>query len=410
MDEQELWTPADDETIRRALDTLRWETGALPLADVRFVKARGNSRRRRALVVGAAATAAAVAVVGVLGFNGLGRNQALDLSPAAPSTTPSLAAQHQRIGPQAVLVDVVDPVGTRDGIYGLEPAGDGPPYAGFYVIRVDPTTLKVTRSRLISGNPGGLTADASTLYTAATHTSAVLRFRVGDLLPLAAWRDPVASLLGPMAVTRSGLWVADAHGLTRLLGDLDQGGDSAQRWSAPPLMQTSYDGPDIGNEFWVVANDAHGCPALYAGTGPNGLEGHPTAVLHPTACELGFTALAAGPGVAWISTPSGSLASTALLTLNVVTTATWNITAGPHGSNEITPSVAGTISYISDPGTLYCLDDKGHLLATTTIAAQDGPVRIVRGGDHDFIIFSQGQIGTTHGPRIQPFSPASACH
>jgi hypothetical protein len=329
---------------------------------------------------------------------------------ASPIATPSLAAQHQRIGPPEVLVDVIDPVGTRDGIYGLEPAGDGPPYAGFYVIRVDPTTLKVTRSRLISGNPGGLSADAHTLYTTAAHTSSVLRFRVGDLLPLAAWRDPVASLLGPLAVTRSGLWVADAHGLTRLLGDLDQSGDSAQRWPAPPLMQTSYDGPDtLSDLFWVVANDAHGCPALYAGTGPNGLEGQSTGVLHPTACELGFTALAAGAGVVWISTPSGSLASTALLTLNV-TTATWNITAGPHGSNEITASVAGTISYISDPGTLYCLDDRGRLLATTTIDAQDGPVRIVRSGDHDFIIFSQGQIGTAQGPRIQPFSPASACH
>ena len=84
MDEQELWTPADDETIRHALDTLRWEIDALPLADVRFVKARGKARRRRAFVVGAAATAAAVAVVG---FNALGRHQALDLSPAAPSTT-----------------------------------------------------------------------------------------------------------------------------------------------------------------------------------------------------------------------------------------------------------------------------------------------------------------------------------
>ena len=48
MDEQELWTPADDESIRRALGSLRWEIDALPLADVRFVKARGNSRRRRA--------------------------------------------------------------------------------------------------------------------------------------------------------------------------------------------------------------------------------------------------------------------------------------------------------------------------------------------------------------------------
>ena len=87
MDEQELWTPADDETIRHALDSIRWESDALPLADVRFVKARGNSRRRRALVVGAAAAAAAVAVVVVLGFNALGRNQALGLSPAAPTTT-----------------------------------------------------------------------------------------------------------------------------------------------------------------------------------------------------------------------------------------------------------------------------------------------------------------------------------
>jgi hypothetical protein len=85
MDEQELWTPSDDESIRRALGSLRWEIDALPLADVRFVKARGNSRRRRAFLVGAAVTAAAVAV-GVLGFNALGRTQALDLSPAGQSS------------------------------------------------------------------------------------------------------------------------------------------------------------------------------------------------------------------------------------------------------------------------------------------------------------------------------------
>lgn len=87
MDREEVWTPADDETLRGALDTLRWESDALPLADVRFVKAWGNSRRRRAFVVGTAATAAAIAVVGVLGFDALGRQQALDLSPAAPTTT-----------------------------------------------------------------------------------------------------------------------------------------------------------------------------------------------------------------------------------------------------------------------------------------------------------------------------------
>ena len=86
MDEQELWTPADDESIRRALGSLRWEIDALPLADVRFVKARGNSRRRRAFLVREAVTAAAVAVVGVLGFNALGHNQALDLNPAGQSS------------------------------------------------------------------------------------------------------------------------------------------------------------------------------------------------------------------------------------------------------------------------------------------------------------------------------------
>lgn len=87
MDKERLWTPSDDEAMRDALDTLRWETDALPLSDVRFVKARGNSRRRRAFAVGAGAAAAAVAVVGVLGFDALGRNQAPDLSPAAPNTT-----------------------------------------------------------------------------------------------------------------------------------------------------------------------------------------------------------------------------------------------------------------------------------------------------------------------------------
>ncbi len=87
MDRERLWTPADDQAMRDALGTLRWETDSLPLSDLRFIKARGNSRRRRAFVVGAAAAAAAVAVVGVLGFDALGRNQALDLSPAAPNTT-----------------------------------------------------------------------------------------------------------------------------------------------------------------------------------------------------------------------------------------------------------------------------------------------------------------------------------
>ena len=86
MNEQQHWTPADDEVVRGALDTLRLDAEALPLADVRFVKARGVARRRRALVVGAASTAAAVAVLSFVGFNTLGSNRGLDLPPAAPTT------------------------------------------------------------------------------------------------------------------------------------------------------------------------------------------------------------------------------------------------------------------------------------------------------------------------------------
>ena len=86
MDREELWTPADDETLRGALDTLRWETDLLPLSDVRFVKARGNARHRRAQLVGSMSVAAAVAALGFIGFHSMGTNQSLNVGPAATST------------------------------------------------------------------------------------------------------------------------------------------------------------------------------------------------------------------------------------------------------------------------------------------------------------------------------------
>ena len=89
MDEQQRWTPADDEVVRGALDDLRRDVGALPLADVRFVRARGVTRRRRAVVAGVASVAAAVAAIGLAGFHALGSNQAFDPRPAT-GTTPTL--------------------------------------------------------------------------------------------------------------------------------------------------------------------------------------------------------------------------------------------------------------------------------------------------------------------------------
>ena len=89
MPERDQWSPADDESVRGALDTLRWETERVPLADVRFVKARGNARHRRAQLVGSLSVAAAVAAFGFIGFHSIGSNQSLDVGPAATSSTPA---------------------------------------------------------------------------------------------------------------------------------------------------------------------------------------------------------------------------------------------------------------------------------------------------------------------------------
>ena len=106
MHEQPDWTPGDDEVVRGALNTLRLDAEALPLADVRFVKARGVARRRRAQVVGVASAAAAVAAISFVGFHNLGSNQGLDLRPAATSTTATTApGQLAAPGPLPVSVE-----------------------------------------------------------------------------------------------------------------------------------------------------------------------------------------------------------------------------------------------------------------------------------------------------------------
>lgn len=100
MDEQQQWTPADDDAVRGALGLLRRDVESLPLADVRFVKARGVARRRRTLVVGAASAAAAVTAVSFIGYNSLESNQGLDNRPSGSTsvtntsgpTTPVAAA------------------------------------------------------------------------------------------------------------------------------------------------------------------------------------------------------------------------------------------------------------------------------------------------------------------------------
>jgi len=88
MAEHEDWTAADDAVVRRAMATLRADVEATPLADVRFVKARGRARRRQRLLTWGAAAAAAVVVAGVAGYAALGTDRTpAPLPPQSSSTT-----------------------------------------------------------------------------------------------------------------------------------------------------------------------------------------------------------------------------------------------------------------------------------------------------------------------------------
>ncbi len=94
MAEVEDWTAADDARILAAMATLRADVESLPLADVRFVKARGSRRRRQRMLTWTAAVAAAVVAVGVVGYGQLGRDTTQPLPPArttssATTTTPT---------------------------------------------------------------------------------------------------------------------------------------------------------------------------------------------------------------------------------------------------------------------------------------------------------------------------------
>jgi hypothetical protein len=93
MAEHEDWTAADDAVVRRAMATLRADVEATPLADVRFVKARGRARRRQRLLTWGAAAAAAVVVAGVAGYAALGTDRTpAPLPPQSSSTTTAAPA------------------------------------------------------------------------------------------------------------------------------------------------------------------------------------------------------------------------------------------------------------------------------------------------------------------------------
>lgn len=101
MAETDTWTAADDQYLRQALSSLRTNVEALPLADVRFVKARGSARRRRTMLGWTAGAAAAALVAVVIGFSALGgHNAGQPVPPATKTTTP---VDRQSVSPYLAL-------------------------------------------------------------------------------------------------------------------------------------------------------------------------------------------------------------------------------------------------------------------------------------------------------------------
>ncbi len=86
MAEHEDWTADDDAQLRSAFATLREDVDAVPLSEVRFVRARGVRRRRQRALTLTAAGAAAAVVVGTVGYSQLGRDSTLPLVPATQAT------------------------------------------------------------------------------------------------------------------------------------------------------------------------------------------------------------------------------------------------------------------------------------------------------------------------------------
>jgi hypothetical protein len=100
MAETDTWTPADDDYVREQLTSLKADVDGLPLADVRFVKARGGARRRRTMLGWSAGAAAAALVAAAIGFTALGPDASQPVPPALPSTTaPTTPVDREAVSP-----------------------------------------------------------------------------------------------------------------------------------------------------------------------------------------------------------------------------------------------------------------------------------------------------------------------
>ena len=312
-------------------DALREHQRRTP-PDVALIPDAATGHHRRKLVRIAASTVVVACVVGVALANSIGagpsvRDRLVDAGPpvhkTAPTPIPSPAVTRLPAIPPPPSLSATPgsyasaalsfPIGFADGIYGLEQVGDSRT-PSFRLVWIDSATLSVTRSPVLHGTAGGLAVDNTAVYVGVHDSPSVLRFRLRNLHPLGSWRDPIARLQGQLVATRSGLWVVDTHGLTRLLGDGSEGGGTPEASTDQIVLTPDYnDHGLLADSFWTVVPDARGCPSLYRGTGPNGLDGTPTPALHGS-CYLGLGTVAATPTGALVTVPTGMLGSVVSVT------------------------------------------------------------------------------------------------
>ncbi|SES47156.1 hypothetical protein SAMN05216199_4017 [Pedococcus cremeus] len=160
MAETDTWTPADDDYVREALGSLKTDVDALPLADVRFVKARGRARRRRTMLGWTAGAAAAALVAAVIGFSALGGDNATHpVPPATGTTTAPTTAPTTPLDRQAVSPYLAEP--------GALPLGKEWKLALGWSTAFEVQTVTSYEADLCLGPNGGTPREAETLLSGA---------------------------------------------------------------------------------------------------------------------------------------------------------------------------------------------------------------------------------------------------
>jgi hypothetical protein len=156
MAEHEQWTAGDDARVRAALGALRTDVDAVPLADPRFVRARGGRLRRQRMVGWTAAAAAAVVVAGAVGYGQLDRDTTLPTPPArTPTTTPTTSPTTSSLDTPGTLPLLAEWASAFDAAPGTMRLAPVKPFEAVECLDVEPGTKVQQQSVTGAGGLSG---------------------------------------------------------------------------------------------------------------------------------------------------------------------------------------------------------------------------------------------------------------